>query len=66
MKALVRESTRLTHTDPKAEYGALAVAFAANLTATTPRDVPPSAAAFAERLDELLPRDAAADELPRV
>ena len=31
LKKFVRASTRLTHTDPKAEYGALAVAFAANL-----------------------------------
>jgi len=29
LKELVRASTRLTHTDPKAEYGALAVAIAA-------------------------------------
>ncbi len=29
LKALVRASTRITHTDPKAEYGALAVAIAA-------------------------------------
>ncbi|MFN0119026.1 MAG: ADP-ribosylglycohydrolase family protein [Blastocatellia bacterium] len=29
MRALVRASSRLTHTDPKAEYGALAVALAA-------------------------------------
>lgn len=29
LKALVRASTRITHTDPKAEYGALAIACAA-------------------------------------
>jgi ADP-ribosylglycohydrolase len=32
LKELVRASTRLTHTDPKAEYGALAVAIAAYLS----------------------------------
>lgn len=32
LRALVRASTRLTHTDPKAEYGALAVAFASYLS----------------------------------
>jgi len=31
LKHFVRASTRLTHTDPKAEYGAFAVALAANL-----------------------------------
>ncbi|MDQ3815426.1 MAG: ADP-ribosylglycohydrolase family protein, partial [Armatimonadota bacterium] len=31
---LVRASTRITHTDPKAEFGALAVALAAHLAAT--------------------------------
>ena len=32
LRELVRASTRLTHTDPKAEYGALAVAFASYLS----------------------------------
>ena len=32
LRALVRASTRLTHTDPKAEYGAFAVAFASYLS----------------------------------
>jgi ADP-ribosyl-[dinitrogen reductase] hydrolase len=34
LRALVRASTRLTHRDPKAEWGALAVAVAAHLAAT--------------------------------
>jgi ADP-ribosyl-[dinitrogen reductase] hydrolase len=34
MRALVRAATRITHTDPKAEYGAFAVALAAQLAAT--------------------------------
>jgi ADP-ribosylglycohydrolase len=33
LRALVRASTRITHTDPKAEYGTLAVALAAHLSA---------------------------------
>ncbi len=33
LRALVRASTRITHTDPKAEWGALAVARAAHLAA---------------------------------
>lgn len=43
MRELVRVSTRITHTDPKAEYGALAVALAAHFSvnsdeiALTPR-----------------------------
>lgn len=32
LRRLVRASTRLTHTDPKAEYGAMAVAVAANMS----------------------------------
>jgi len=34
LRELVRASTRLTHTDPKAEYGAFAVALAAHLAGT--------------------------------
>ncbi len=63
LRAIVRESTRLTHTDPKAEYGALAVALAVRLAATTRTAAAPAADAFADRLDGLLPRDPAADEL---
>ena len=33
LKSLINVSTRITHTDPKAEYGALAVALAANMAA---------------------------------
>jgi ADP-ribosylglycohydrolase len=35
LKQFVRSSTRITHTDPKAEYGALAVALAARLASGT-------------------------------
>jgi ADP-ribosyl-[dinitrogen reductase] hydrolase len=38
LRALVRASTRLTHTDPKAEHGALAVALAAHHVGSTPRE----------------------------
>lgn len=33
LRAMVRAATRITHTDPKAEYGAFAVALAAQLSA---------------------------------
>jgi ADP-ribosylglycohydrolase len=55
MRALARAATRITHTDPKAEHGALAVALAAHFAATgkdvTPRD-------YARQLCELLGDDA--------
>lgn len=57
LRALVSASTRITHTDPKAEYGALAVALAAHLAARQPeKDVAPEA--FARALREVLPREA--------
>lgn len=34
LQALVKVSTRITHTDPKAEFGALAVAIAANMASS--------------------------------
>jgi ADP-ribosylglycohydrolase len=40
LRSLVRASTRITHTDPKAEHGALAVALAAHLAWTTPEEAP--------------------------
>ena len=41
MRALVRAATRITHTDPKAEFGAFAVATAAHLAATRENDTAP-------------------------
>lgn len=38
LRALVRASTRLTHTDPKAEHGALAVALAAHHASSAPQE----------------------------
>jgi ADP-ribosylglycohydrolase len=60
LRALVRASTRITHTDPKAEYGALAVALAAHLAAMTRGTVTP--AQYREALVNLLKGDCA-DEL---
>jgi ADP-ribosyl-[dinitrogen reductase] hydrolase len=40
LQAFVRASTRITHTDPKAEYGALAVAIAAYLASQNERISP--------------------------
>ncbi len=42
MRTLVRAATRVTHTDPKAEYGALAVALAAHLAATRVTEIAPA------------------------
>jgi ADP-ribosyl-[dinitrogen reductase] hydrolase len=41
MRVLVRAATRITHTDPKAEYGAFAVSYAAHLAATRAGDIAP-------------------------
>lgn len=51
MRALARAATRITHTDPKAEHGALAVALAAHLAASG-RDIAP--AQYARELRALL------------
>ena len=40
LRSLVRASARLTHTDPRAEAGALAVAVAAHLSGEGPADLP--------------------------
>jgi ADP-ribosylglycohydrolase len=42
MRVLVRAATRITHTDPKAEYGAFAVATAAHVAATQDGDIAPA------------------------
>lgn len=54
MRALARAATRITHTDPKAEHGALAVALAAHIAAAG-RDVAPEE--YARGLRELLGED---------
>lgn len=57
MCRFVRASTRLTHTDPKAEWGAQAVALAAALSCGTPGEVRP--ADYQAAIAKLLPREAA-------
>ncbi len=56
LKAFVRCSTRITHSDPKAEYGALIVAFAAHLAA---RDKLITGRRFLDVISEHVPSDAA-------
>jgi ADP-ribosylglycohydrolase len=58
LKALVRSATVITHTDPKAYYGALAVALAAHLAATQDRV---EGQAYCAQLEWLL-QDQNADE----
>jgi ADP-ribosylglycohydrolase len=53
--ALVRLSTRITHSDPKAEYGAIAVALAARASWMSPRV---DAAAYLSELRAVLPPEA--------
>ena len=57
LRALVTASSRITHTDPKAEYGALAVALAAHLAARHPdRDIAPED--YSRKLQDVLPPEA--------
>ncbi|OWK36754.1 ADP-ribosylglycohydrolase family protein [Fimbriiglobus ruber] len=58
----VRESTRLTHTDPKAEYGALAVATLAYLASRSCGGAAPAPADLQKELDPHLPEGKAANE----
>ncbi len=51
LKQFVRVCTQITHTDPKAELGALAIAFAARCASTSTRFSPPD---FFEKLPQLL------------
>jgi ADP-ribosyl-[dinitrogen reductase] hydrolase len=54
--AFVAASTRLSHTDPKAEYGALAIALAAQ---TASKQTPFEAKTYLASLEDALPKDAA-------
>jgi len=58
LREYVKASTRLTHTDPKAEWGALAVALAARMASQQPRVTP---AEYQATLQHEL-RDAPAEE----
>jgi ADP-ribosyl-[dinitrogen reductase] hydrolase len=61
LRELVRRSTRLTHTDPKAEHAALAVALAAHLSATESTLTP------ADTLEQIVAGlDPSAEELVRL
>lgn len=60
LRELVRVSTRLTHTDPKAEFGALAVALAAHAMSAQKR---PNAQRYLARLSRVLPSEQAFDLL---
>jgi ADP-ribosyl-[dinitrogen reductase] hydrolase len=52
LKKLVYVSTRITHTDPKAEYSALAIALAANFSKNSKEIVPDE---YLNKLFELIP-----------
>jgi len=56
MRALVRAATRITHTDPRAQNGAVAVALAAHFAATHDREVTPDE--FVDALEPLCEKDA--------
>lgn len=57
LRELVRDATRITHRDPKAEWGALAVAAAASLAAESPgKELWP--AHVAEAIKQTLPAEA--------
>jgi ADP-ribosylglycohydrolase len=55
--AFVRASTRVTHTDPKAEYGAFAVAWAAHRSAETRGGTPPKPRQFTDEIRSMLKGD---------
>jgi ADP-ribosylglycohydrolase len=55
--AFVRASTRITHTDPKAEYGAFAVAWAAHRSAETRAAPPPQPRQFTDEIRAMLKGD---------
>ena len=60
MRRFVQRSTQITHSDPKAYYGALAVALAAYQSAT---DAPVSSARFLSKLESLLTDEPVTDFL---
>lgn len=63
LRAFVRASTRISHTDPKAECGALAVAWAAHRAGESRGGPAPVAGAIVTELRELLKGDAGAEKL---
>ena len=63
LRRLVTASTRLTHSDPKADYGAFAVALAARMASSGQQ---PDAARFAAELHSYLPDTTSAELLALV
>lgn len=63
LRAFVRASTRITHTDPKAECGALAVAWATHRFAETRAYAPAGAAELVAEIGELIGAEPAAAKL---
>jgi ADP-ribosyl-[dinitrogen reductase] hydrolase len=63
LKSFVRASTRITHTDPKAECGALAVAWAAHRSAETRRSSTPDATEFVAEVRDMIGAEPAATRL---
>lgn len=57
LRDLVRASARITHTDPKAEYGAVAVAVLTRLAAASRGKAAPTPEEFRAALDPFLPDD---------
>jgi ADP-ribosylglycohydrolase len=63
LREFVRASSRITHTDPKAECGALVVAWAVHCAAATRGTAPPSPAALVAECRDLLSGEPAAADL---
>lgn len=63
LKEFVRASTRMTHTDPKAECGALAVAWAAHRAAESRETASPEPRALVAEISELIGTEPAAAKL---
>lgn len=63
LRKFVRASTRVTHTDPKAECGALVVAWAVHRAAETRAIAPPSPAEFVAEIRTLIQSEPAAADL---
>ncbi|MCE9564214.1 MAG: ADP-ribosylglycohydrolase family protein [Planctomycetes bacterium] len=63
LREFVRASTRITHTDPKADCGALVAAWAVHRAVDTRHGSPPTAAEFVAELRELLAGEESAEPL---
>jgi len=63
LRIFVLAATRVTHTDPKAECGALAVAWAVHRAAETQNTTPPTPSAFVAEVRELLAGEPAGVDL---